>query len=203
MTRELKVGLVATILSGLLLTIAKASPPTGPYEEAISTCTVRSEFVKTGQLSGHGAAALVMCNGGSGAGSSVRLFVNFGPQMGGTMYLGEISGGNLMNVFFAGGYAYVTSALHGAMFAADGTPTNDRSACNQCYTRMLVERLSTREHAESPGSLLLDNGIAIIDLSGTADYRRVAQTAYYKATAIFGGKLLRSKAFIMGAVGQP
>jgi hypothetical protein len=155
--------------------------------------------VKTGQLSGHGAAALVICNGGSGAGSSVRLFVNFGPQTGGTVDLGEIVGGNLMNVFFAGGYAYVTSALHGPMFTAAGIPTNDRSACNQCYTHMLVQRLSTREHVESPGPLLTDDGIAIIHLSGGPNYRREAQAAYYKTTATFGDKLLRSKEFIHAA----
>jgi hypothetical protein len=82
-------------------------------------------------------------------------------------------------------------------------PTNDNSACNQCYTRMLVQRLSTLEHIKSPGPLLVDNGIAIIEVSDTSNYRREVQKAYYKATASFGEKLLHSKEFIRAAREQP
>jgi hypothetical protein len=186
---------LAALFIGLPVSAADGSGPKAD-DDARAACLRPSRFVKIGQLSDHDAAAIVMCNGGSGEGSSVRFFVNFGPQLGGTVYLGEVAGGNLMSVFFDGGYAYVTSALHGPMLNAAGIATNDPSACNQCYTRMLVQRVAARETSESPGPLLIDEGITVINLTDTLDYRRQARGALYKQSAMFGGKVLRSKDFV-------
>lgn len=188
----------SAVLISLLIVVPLLSSASNPsaYVDAINTCVKPSGFVKVGQLSGHGATATVACNGGSGAGSSVELTVNFGPQIGGTVDIGEVTGGNLMSAFFAGGYAYITSALHGSMFTDSGIETHDPSACNQCYTLMLVQRVSTREHYDSPGPLLIDRGIAIIKLLPTSDYRREAETAYFKATAFFDGRELTSRSFL-------
>jgi hypothetical protein len=188
----LKTALVAVSIATTLPPVgASAGAVVGPYEASIFACVRPLEFVKKGQLSGHGAVALVMCNGGSAAGSSVKLFVNFGPQRGGTVYLGEMFGGDHMNVFFAGGYAYVTSALHG--------PDGDPSACVQCYTMMLVQRVSTREQIESPGPLLVDGGITIVQLSSKSDYQVQAQTGQYKSSTFFGNERLQSSKFITAA----
>ena len=209
-----KIALLAAILAFTFPATSSPASAIGPSDDAIAACAHfnpttgqflparPSQFVKIGRLSGHDAAALVMCNGGSGAGSSVLLFVNFGAQVGGTRYLGEIVGGNQMNVFFAGDYAYVTSALHGPMFTPAGKETHDSSACNQCYTRMLVQRLSTREGlrqhsmSQNPGPLIKDNGIAIVDVSGKSNYRYYAEHADFKASVLWDGKLLLSKQLI-------
>ena len=157
-----------------------------PGTDAIKACVKPGQSVKTGIMSGQDATAMIQCNGGSGAGSSIKFYLNFGPQNGGTIYAGEVVGGSHMNVFFSGGYAYVTSALH-------SSDIKDSSACEQCYTLMLVQRLSTREHFESPGPLLVDNGIDIIRLGPSEDYKREARQAYYKATQIFDNRDLRSR----------
>ncbi len=181
----------ALIASSLATTSAGDAAQRDAYAEATATCTAPSEFVKTGTLGGHDAVAIVLCSGGSGLGSSVRIFVNFGAQNGGTADLGEISGGDHVNAYFAGGSLYVTSALHGAMLDASGTATGDESACNQCYTRMLVQRIGTRGRVASIGPPLIDGGIAVIALSQTEDYRRQIRQATFSPTATFEAEVVK------------
>jgi len=163
-----------------------------PNSDAITACVKPGQSVKTGIMSGQDATAMIQCNGGSGAGSSIKFFLNFGPQTGGTVYAGEVVGGSHMNVFFSRGYAYVTSSLHSRNI-------EDSSACEQCYEQMLVQRLSTRERFESPGPLLVDKGIAVIRLRRADDYKRKARHAYFRSSQLFDKRELRSGSLIRKA----
>lgn len=160
--------------------------------DAIDSCVKTGQNVKSGKMTGVDATGMIQCNGGSGAGSSVKLYLNYGPQNGGTQYAGEVAGGDHLNVFFSGGFAYVTSALHSGV-------KNDPSTCEQCYNLMLVQKLSTRENADAPGPLLVDHGIDIIRLSDSVDYKKVARDGYFKAQRNFGNGDIRSAKLLKAA----
>lgn len=182
------VALSLVVLAAISPQIA-SSEPTGPWKDAVKACYADGGFVKTGRMSGLYAVALVMCGGGSTAGLEVHIFVQGRDCPGcGTYDLGEVSGGDHMSVFFAGGYAYVTGALHD--FAGPRPPRSGE--CMQCYTHMLVHRLTAQTSTDQDRKVFVDKGIAVVDVSETSDYRYNAQHADFAPTARFVSEALRS-----------
>jgi hypothetical protein len=161
---------------------------TGASSAARDTaCDNGASFVRTGQLSGSDAVALVVTGGGSGGAFSVRIFAEIGSW--GVVDLGEIkpliSGGNgdRMGAFLAGGFAYVDNALYlpGEYHAGS--------------THLAVQRFSIQRYGDSKPTLVRD-GVAVVRIPrhGTcwaAAIRKAEQTAHFAATAVFNDGLLR------------
>jgi hypothetical protein len=190
-------ALRSAILFLLTLTIvsaqvARSSPPAAE-NDAIQTCVSDGGFVKIGRMSGLYAMAVVIGCGGSSAGLGVRLFVQSRECPGcGTYDLGTVDGGDHVSLFFAGGYAYVTSALHD--FSGSALRLGD---CEQCYTHMLVSRLAVRsDPGDKTRKILVDRGIAVVELAQRSDYRHEVERAHFASTARFVNKVLTSAEFI-------
>lgn len=58
------------------------------------------------------------------------------------------------------------------------------------------------KHVDAPGPLLVDNGIDIIRLSASSDYKREAREGYFKATQIFDNRDVKSRNLLKLAPSQ-